>query len=464
MAALLVQHGVAEAEAVPRSQALLARLGAEALQQAVSCSAPWKQLKAVAWLAKPPIQLILPSELQQQINLRAQQAAPGGGRGRRKKQGFKDAPASAHPGELKAPLPAQVAVPAGIFVHAASGKELQSISLADVGPKAEGIVLVTPAEALPYLALSAPLSSEALALLVIGDVSLATVTLQHAQVRCQATCRETGEPMLLNASLVQLGAQTASKAAPATVAPLELTPSELVRVAVFKDQWSGCWESFAQGPLKAVIQACPALQTCSEVGCTCAAWHGVHGPGEPAAVLEAFGRQFLDEGYRTSPPTEAFVWNVFLRVPSELSSRLQPFSGIGGVFFEPRGREVRLPSDRFTVVWLPRAGLQDAVLRKQAQPEVLGLARVGQRYGLRCLSAHAMRRFAQNPLLLSALEPRSFIPGLGLLGSRKATFFARSRRVDGTAFQCSPSQVPMVGEQVCGGRSIRRLIRPPQCW
>ena len=105
VAALLVQHGVAEAEAVPRSQALLARLGAEALQQAVSCSAPWKQLKAVASLAKPPIQLILPSELQQQINLRTQHAARGGGRGRRKKQGFKDAPASAHPVSLRSLCP-----------------------------------------------------------------------------------------------------------------------------------------------------------------------------------------------------------------------------------------------------------------------------------------------------------------------------------------------------------------------
>ena len=66
-------------------------------------------------------------------------------------------------------------------------------------------------------------------------------------------CRETGEPMLLNASLVQLGAQNAAKATPAAVAPLELTPSELVRIAVFKDQWSGCWDAFAQGPLKAVI-------------------------------------------------------------------------------------------------------------------------------------------------------------------------------------------------------------------
>ena len=39
--------------------------------------APWKQVKAVASLAEPPIQLIMPSELQQQINLRAQHAAPG---------------------------------------------------------------------------------------------------------------------------------------------------------------------------------------------------------------------------------------------------------------------------------------------------------------------------------------------------------------------------------------------------
>ena len=63
-------------------------------------------------------------------------------------------------------------------------------------------------------------------------------------------------------------------------------------------------------------------------------------------------------------------------------------SGLRGIFFEPRAADARDPSLSYRVLWLPRASFQEVVLLKQSHSEVVGLARVNDRFGIRCLREH----------------------------------------------------------------------------
>ena len=180
-----------------------------------------------------------------------------------------------------------------------------------------------------------------------------------------------------------------TKAKPQHAAVLDLVPSSILRVAVYRDEWPESWESLVNKPLRAVLEACVELQTCSQVGCNCQKWHGISGPGEPEALLEVWNRGFLSASFKPCKPAEAVLFNVYLRVPTALLCTLLQAAGTNGVYFEPRGPEPRLHSQEFAVHWLPKAARQDALLVKQTHIAVVGLARVGQRYGVRCRQADA---------------------------------------------------------------------------
>ena len=389
LAATLRQKGVPAEAASDRAQSAICQLGAAAVQKAMTSAQPWKQLKALANQAKPVFQWILPSELQVHIEARlASGDGPSHRRAQRKVRSV-SGPLAPSSKEVQAPRPDQVEVPDGVFIQAKGGEALCALSLLEVGPQAEGVVLVTPAEALPYLALSSPVSKRALALLVLGDICVSGATAPVSQVRFQAQCVETSEPMLLTATMIQIGDVWVAKAVPTQVAPLDVVDSTLVRVACFKDQWPGVWRELIQAPVRAILSQCPQLRTCRALDCACPSWHGLSGPGEPEALLEVFGRQFLNENYKGASPSEAFVFNAILRIPSQLVAPLQAASGQAGLYYEPRGADLRAPSLQWTVVWLPRHSHAEALVKKQAHTEVVGLARVGERYGLRCLAAQA---------------------------------------------------------------------------
>ena len=92
---------------------------------------------------------------------------------------------------------------------------------------------------------------------------------------------QTGELLLLNVVLLQIGQNPVAKATPAQVAPLEIPSSVVARLVVFQDQWPMPWEDFVQGPVKSIMQSFP--------GYNCNAWHGLEQSGEPEAILEVFG-------------------------------------------------------------------------------------------------------------------------------------------------------------------------------
>ena len=153
---LLREKGVAPDQVKQRAQDLIRR--------SRQWQWPISGRKAICSQADPPFQIILPSELERQVEARARSGAPTGPK---RKQRGKQVQASVDgPPKLLLPSPELVEVPNGLFV--CGGRPLPQLQAHQIGPGARGVVLMTAGEAQPYLFLAKAVSSCGLNLLVIG--------------------------------------------------------------------------------------------------------------------------------------------------------------------------------------------------------------------------------------------------------------------------------------------------------
>ena len=320
LTSLLRAKGVTQENAGPRAQAAVEQIGAAKIQAAMASSQPWREIKALANQVSPAFQLVLPSELEASLVAKASSGHPvGQTRKQRRHLPNGAAPARIRTEDL-ALLPEQVSIPTGVFTSPSG--PLQQIRLDDVGPSTVGIVVVTPEQATRYLRIPRPISSEALGLVALGPIVTEGSTLHTESVRFHALCPSSGEPLLLNGLLLQVGDQYAVKHTPA-VANLDVVQSVVQRISVYRDEWEGDWSSFTASPLKAIVACVPLLRTCDSEGCVCQSWHGLTSAGKPEAILEAWNRTFCTNNFRASPPASATIFTIYIRVPLALEEPLK---------------------------------------------------------------------------------------------------------------------------------------------
>ena len=252
LAELLLGKGVPGEVVAQRAKDGIQKVGASAVQGATQGPNPWRQLKQVANQCSPVFQWVLPSELQAQVQAKVASGAALPSKKRTGRKAASGSKSSAPPAVVL--QPDQFALPKGVFVSGSPSQELCQISLSDVGPQAVGVVMTTRALAEPYLLLQKAVSCGPLAL---GEDDASTVAVPAQRIQFPATCQATGEPALLKALLVQLGAQPVVKHVPATTAKIELVTSAVVRMSVYNDAWQGDWQTLCIGPLKAIIERCP---------------------------------------------------------------------------------------------------------------------------------------------------------------------------------------------------------------
>ena len=421
LAGILKAKGVPPEVSHSRAQSGIQRLSASAVQSAMLSHNPWRELKQLASNSTPPYQWVLPSELQVQVQKRAEEGpAIAPVKKVKRKVPIKDVVPSSRQTPVLAPTPQQLRVPCGVFE--CEGHPLSQVQLAQVGPQSTGVVLVDPAAAAPYMHLHRPVSSGPLALLVIGQLCAEAPGAQGVQVRFQAECYATKDPVLLSAWMFQIGEGQVVKRSPASTTILEVAPSSVIRATVFRDTYPLSWDSFCKSPVKQLIEQCEQLQVCKALGCCCAKWHP-DGTNDLDPVLEVWGRAFLSLQFKARPWAEAELFSCFIRVPAALLEPVLSASGYSGVFFEPRASDTKKPSDAFSVVWVPKASQQDALLIKQSHRSILGLARVGSRFGVRCRSTDAEELHAQvrpGVPFLSAQDVRSYQVGPFPFGTQRS--------------------------------------------
>ena len=242
----------------------------------------------------------------------------------------------------------------------------------------------------PYLKASKQVSKEPLALVVFcrSDEDVHTM-LPHRRVTVPCRCKVNNEPILAEAILVQIGGMMVEKFAGTQLVNIDSPEVVTLKINVFRDEFADQWEVFCRSPIRSIVHLIPELKRCHEDGCTCQCWHNVESLPIKEPILDLWRRQFLKHGYKQAEPSKADFFTVFVRVPVCLLTKVLGRSGIGGVYVEPRSADGRTVLTEYMVIWAGKHSLKDLLHLRQTNPAVAGLARVGERRGLRVAASQA---------------------------------------------------------------------------
>lgn len=377
---ILKEHGVHPDKLQSRAQQAINVLGADEVVTACKSKSPWRSLKALGNNMK--FQFILPAELQDKVRQKA-----GDDEGLKPPKKVKPKHATKKEEDIQLD-PSKLVLPEGVFQS--DKQTLQQITVNQLGPLAEGVAIATASEAEPFVRANKLVSTGPLALLILhAPTHMWMTSLPHVELTVPARCVVNQEPLLLHATLVQLGAGKVEKTT--VVAAQNIEPAKVVTIkaTVYKDEIHQTWDQLTSGPVKYVLQQFSCLRLCSEPQCRCDAWQNEEQEPVQTAILDVWRRQFLRPGFKQSPPGEASMFSVCLRIPQCLQARLLASSGNGGVYLEPRTLDAKEVDRTFDIVWVPKADKQSIQHLRQTTPASVGLARVADRFGLRVRSEQA---------------------------------------------------------------------------
>eukprot|EP00435_Cladocopium_sp_Y103_P054990 s775_g18.t1 len=383
---LLTKHGVPADALQARIDLIYKNLGEATVSEAVQAANPWQELKWHANQLRPPMMLIKPSELQTAIDRRSDRTV---GQKKHKKNTGK----GVGKGSSFTLDPTALRLEFGTF-HSQPGAKLAQVTLSGLNSSVSGVVLANLAMVQPFLSANAVLSTGALAFLVLEGDGTNFVHHSSEPVRVPLVCAANSEPLLVDGWLVQVGAIPVIKAPASLDCAVQSVPTCVVKAMIYRDQTPEPWSEVTAHPMRHIFDRVPPLQVCSEPECLgCECWHA--SPQYPISdpVVEVWSKQWLRLNFVTSPPAQAELYAVNLRLPEVLQHIVQEFSGFAGIFLEPKSVDGRKPSALYQVVWLPRATMEQLAVQRQTIPEVCGLARLGTKLGLRCKTEHAAEVF-----------------------------------------------------------------------
>ena len=356
---LLKEHGVHPDRVEECSNQLCQTIGQQGIDQILTSPRPWSDLKARANLVRPPVQIVLASELQEMIRKRAETGKPIGSKSHKARKSQESVV------QLKS---SQLEIPHAVFKQE-DGVELSQVQIHHMKGANQGVVLANIEEAVPFFAIASPITKEGMGLLVLEfeDPRIP----QHIRVRVPATCKATGEPVLITAALVQVGSKQVSRNVPAQCLAVQEVENTVVKVLVYQDQYPNAWNEFTSKPVKTLMSMEPFVQL------------------DQQDVLDVWDRQFLTLKLTKANQHEASLFAVNIRIKSSVAFAILAHSGTDGVYLEPRSSNGRQPCESHQVVWLHRKNYREAVLAKQMTDAHTTLVRNGERYGLRVANNQA---------------------------------------------------------------------------
>jgi len=375
----LEKHGVPEDMSNQRAQQAIRAIGSDKVVQAMSAKNVWRSLKILGNQAR--FQFLLPEELAALVS--KSKSIPVG---KRMKQGV----LKAKPPQVETVDPTKLMLPEGTFQ--ALGRPVPQIPLKQLGPVSHGIALVSVEDALPYLKAGMPVSNEPLAIAIFPPAGVVIETsLPHTKMFIPCVCIANNEPLLTEAVVVQLGKGFVEKKTVSSAISLDQLDVVTIKVMVYKDEFPNSWDEFVTAPIKQLVKIFPILARCDVDACECGAWHNTGDLPLKDPLMDVWRRQYLQKGFKPVPALKADIFSVCLRVPSEIMLTMLAQSGASGAYTEPRtpdGKEV-LPD--FVVVWAAKMSQSELSHVMQTNPVVTGMARLGERRGLRVQTEHAQK-------------------------------------------------------------------------
>ena len=386
--ALLLEHGVPGDVVDDRVQHVITKVGLAPITAALQSPVPWKEVKWAANRAVPMIQLVLPSELKDHVTKKGA-ILQTGNRTQKKSKGK----SAGKGGQASKVDPTTLRIETGILT-CGDGIPLQQVDLSQIGPTTSGVALCSVSASLPFLKTGKPVSVGGLAIIVIDDPTVPfppTIPVEH--IRLPVVCTANSQPLLIDGRLIQMGSQQVSRKPQTEKYELVSISSSVVKVMIFRDQTNCDWSQVIAHPLKHIFSKVPVLQQCQIEGCAqdCEAWHPAEECSITDPILEVWGRQWLSVNFMTMQPEQAEMYAVHFRIPQCLQVQVQTYSGWDGIYCEPKDVDGKSPSTAFHVVWLPRLKYEDVLVYKQTIRGICGVARMGGKFGVRCLVADASR-------------------------------------------------------------------------
>lgn len=285
---LLQEHGVPPSEISQRALDVVNQLGRHAVGICLRSARPWKDLKARANAHTPLVQLVMPGELNERIKQKAVSGQPI--QSKRKQNKKNDKPPAI---QLR---PDDIVIPDGVFQTQA--EPIVQIQIPNIGPDAQGVIIARMQDAIPYMQMNQPVSSNGLALLII-DHQHESLANTGVMIRFPAKCTGTGEPMIVTAKLVQLCKSMVERSQPAQKMAIEETETLVIRVTAFKDELDANWNSFCAKPVRYILQ---------ELGLSPSTWEG------ESPIVDVWDRQWLSLRMDKSQADSAAMYAVNLRL------------------------------------------------------------------------------------------------------------------------------------------------------
>eukprot|EP00438_Fugacium_kawagutii_P024522 Skav231373 [mRNA] locus=scaffold1586:748449:753841:+ [translate_table: standard] len=385
---LLPSKGVPPDEVKARAVAAIKVFGHQALDQALKSKNAWGALKSLGNSKPRPFTWVHYHELQNHIQERAQSKF---GAHDMKKKGRK--PAKQHAVSLKHIDPTSLLLPPGLF-HTNDGATLPQLNLEDVAKDARGVAFASAADVQHFIADGKLISPEGLAVLVVGPMPEgAPLGLPMHSVRVPAIYRGTNEPVILDCTSVQLGDQMVYRKTNQSAPELQVCPTKVLRLHVFKDIWEQdhAWSDFVAHPVRQLVSVFPLLRLCQDQDCDqkCGKFHpSIEEEGVESGLLDIWAFRWHKHDGSKASPDASDVLSVFIRIPESSFESVHRASGQSGFFFEPRKDDTPGPDEEYAVIWLPQLGLTEALHRVRTVDHCVAACRLGKKYGVRCVARH----------------------------------------------------------------------------
>ena len=387
---LLESKGVPREKLNDRVQGAIKTFGRGKLDSAMRAKLPWQALKSLANSKPKPWMWVQYEELQSHIATQGRERWGAGldiPKTRRAKEPYRKKELQKCEEILN---PELLELPDGLF-HDGDAPVAQ-IRFTEVRAGATGVAFCRVDEALPYILEGKSISTEPLMLLAVGtfDPEL-KITLCPQNIEVPAKYLGTGDPIVVRCTSLQLGDDAVLEVSTEGKEVATL-PTAVIRVHWYKDETATPWEDIIKRPVKLLSDQVSLLQLCRTVGCqgACELFHpAVEEVGVESVILDLWSARWAKHDGSKCRAHEADTWQIYIRCPESAAHCLQGLSGQQGIWFEPRQPDGPGPDPDYAVVWMQGGDLKVAQHLSRTLENVVGIARLGKRFGLRTWAKYA---------------------------------------------------------------------------
>ena len=428
----LVSRGVPVEQVNHRIAAVMNTVGERMVDDIFQTEDPWSRLKETCTAKK--VRLVMPGELKAHQTSKRSASIPersnssassakGSSKGRGKGKGKQDKP-------RPIPLPewCDVDLPDG-FVNS-EDLPIDYIQITELQRDAQGVCPLTIQETEPYISTAVRMSADPLAIIVPGHhFEQSEDHISH--ISFPVTVKATGAPILIPATLVQLGQENVFFSFQGPSASVETVESTVLEVQVCSD-YCPVWKSSSK-PLDILAQCIPALR-------------------DRDVLISHWSWKWTKER-KVAPPAMSTHIHGYIRVTDSSLDKLLSHSGPQGVSLWPKATNKQLDA-RYSHIVIDARGPDEASAVTKATNNAIGFVQgVNGKWLVRCKREHY-------PDTRRVLIPDGLILENASVGEHDAQFVLQSCTTD---LSCT-TQAINVGLQELGWEAKVVKTLGPAAW